>query len=144
MKWATTLLTLMIATGADGREKQAHGLADLRWNYRLILVFAPAPIAAKAVSNLEQYRAELDDRDIAWFVLTEDSLRTNFPKYLEEDFRERLTARYFTPKPAEPAVVLIGKDGTVKSRTSDLDLEATFGLIDRMPMRMEEMRRKRP
>lgn len=40
-------------------------------------------------------------------------------------------------------VLLIGKDGGVKSRSSDLDLEATFGLIDQMPMRREEIRRKR-
>ena len=36
---------------------------------------------------------------------------------------------------------LVGKDGGVKSTGPDLNLEATFGLIDQMPMRKAEMRR---
>ncbi|MGD8347336.1 MAG: DUF4174 domain-containing protein [Lysobacterales bacterium] len=145
MKWTTALLMLMAVTSeAYGAKEPAYNLADLRWNYRVILVFAPEPLAGAAVGNLEQYRAEIDDRDIAWFVLTEDSLRSNFPKRLDDGLHAQLTARYFSPEPKETAVVLIGKDGAVKSRTSDLDLEATFGLIDQMPMRLEEMRSKAP
>ena len=143
MKWTTALLMLMAATGgADGANEPAHGLADLRWNYRVILVFAPKPLADNTVSKLENYRAQIDDRDIAWFVLTKDSLRSNFTGLLKKDLRAQLVKRYFSPEPAATAVVLIGKDGAVKSRTRDLDLEATFGLIDQMPMRVEEMQQK--
>ena len=144
MKWATALLMLMAATSeTDGAKEQAYSLADLRWDYRVILVFAPKALADNAVSNLENHHAEIDERDIAWFVLTEDSLRSNFTGLLETDLRAQLVQRYFSPEPSDTAVVLIGKDGAVKSRTSDLDLEATFGLIDQMPMRRQEMRRQR-
>jgi hypothetical protein len=37
-------------------------------------------------------------------------------------------------------VLLIGKDGGIKSRESSLDLDAIFGRIDGMPMRIREMR----
>lgn len=144
MTWTTALLTLMVATGTDGASEPARTLADLRWNYRVILVFAPKPLADNAVSNLENHHAEIDERDIAWFVLTEDSLRSNFIGLLETDLRAQLVQRYFSPEPSDTAVVLIGKDGAVKSRTRDLDLEATFGLIDQMPMRLEEMRSRAP
>lgn len=40
-------------------------------------------------------------------------------------------------------LILIGKDGTDKLRTEQSVLaDCLFGLIDRMPMRKEEMRRK--
>ena len=47
---------------------------------------------------------------------------------------------FFQPPPVGTAVVLIGKDGFVKSRSADLDLAETFATIDRMPMRRREMR----
>ena len=37
-------------------------------------------------------------------------------------------------------VFLIGKDGGLKERISGLDLDRLFGDIDRMPMRVREMR----
>ncbi|WP_349559152.1 DUF4174 domain-containing protein [Marinobacter sp. NFXS9] len=37
-------------------------------------------------------------------------------------------------------VLLIGKDGGIKSRESSLDLDAVFRRIDAMPMRIREMR----
>ena len=61
---------------------------------------------------------------------------------LDGQLREALMDSYFTPVPTETVVCLIDKDGMLKSRSADLDLEATFGLIDQMPMRRAEMRRK--
>ena len=78
---------------------------------------------------------------MVWFLFANDELHSNYPGDLGNGFREQLLERYFTPAPAETMVVLIGKDGGVKSRSPDLDLEATFGLIDQMPMRKAEMRR---
>ena len=70
------------------------------------------------------------------------ALHTNHTASLDETLRERILERYFTPAPGDTAVLLIGKDGQVKSRSTDLDLEATFGLIDLMPMRRREMQRE--
>ena len=122
-------------------EKPAS-LEDLRWKYRVILVFAREPYISNALQNLDEFKAEIQERDIAWFVLDENALHTNYDGKLEDQLREKLMDSYFTPVPVETAVRLIGKDGTLKSRSSDLNLEATFGLIDRMPMRRAEMRRK--
>ena len=77
---------------------------------------------------------------MVWFVLGEQTLHTNYEGKLEDQLRQALMDSYFTPVPSETAVRLIGKDGSLKSRSSDLDLEATFGLIDQMPMRRAEMR----
>ena len=144
MKFSAILLACMMTVNvnAQASEEKPAGLQDLRWKYRVILIFAREPYISNALSNLDEFKTEIEERDIAWFVLGDNALHTNYDGKLEDQLREELMESYFTPMPAETAVRLIGKDGAVKSRSIDLDLEATFGLIDRMPMRRAEMRRK--
>ena len=137
-----TLITLAMNTGARASEEKPIGLQDLRWKYRVILIFAREPYIYNALSNLDEFKADIEERDIAWFVLGDNTLHTNYKGKLDSQLREELMDSYFTPVPTETAVRLIGKDGMLKSRSADLDLEATFGLIDQMPMRRAEMRRK--
>jgi hypothetical protein len=133
---------MTLSGNADALGQAPAGLAGLRWEHRVILVFAREPAASNALSNLHEFSAEIEDRDIAWFLLGDESLRTNYDGELDEKLREQLTDHYFTPAPAGTEVILIGKDGTLKKRSPDLDLEDLFGLIDQMPMRREEMRLK--
>ena len=134
------MVTLNI--NAQASEEKPASLEDLRWKHRVILIFAREPYLSNALSNLDELKAEIEERDIAWFVLGDNTLHTNYDGKLDDQLREELMDSYFTPVPTETAVRLIGKDGTLKSSSSDLNLEATFGLIDRMPMRREEMRRR--
>ena len=46
----------------------------------------------------------------------------------------------FSVSGEEFQLLLIGKDGGVKKRTSTVSLEEVFSLIDTMPMRRREMR----
>ena len=144
MKFAAILLTCIMTVNVNAQvlEEKPASLEDLRWQYRVILIFARDQYLSNALNNLDEFKAEIEERDIAWFVLDDNMLHTNYDGRLEDNLRQELMDSYFTPLPAETAVRLIGKDGTVKSRSIDLDLEATFGLIDRMPMRRAEMRRK--
>jgi hypothetical protein len=144
MKFPTNLLACLMAVSfnAGALEEKPAGLDDLRWKYRVILVSALEPYRSSALANLDEFAAQIEERDIAWFVLGDDELHTNLQGELAGMLRQQIVDRYFTPVPTETAVLLIGKDGTIKSRSSDLDLEATFGLIDRMPMRQAEMQRK--
>ena len=132
------MVTLNI--NAQASEERPASLEDLRWKHRVILIFAREPYLSNALSNLDELKAEIEERDIAWFVLDDNTLHTNYDGKLDDQLREELMDSYFTPVPTETAVRLIGKDGTLKSSSIDLNLEATFGLIDRMPMRREEMR----
>ena len=142
MKYSAILLACMVTLNIDAQasEEKPASLEDLRWKHRVILIFAREPSLSNALSNLDELKAEIEERDIAWFVLGDNTLHTNYDGELEDQLREELMASYFTPVPTETAVRLIGKDGTLKSSSIDLDLEATFGLIDRMPMRRAEMR----
>jgi len=139
------LLFLCMMNASDDTnagDRTLDDLESLRWQNRVILVYAREPLLGKAIANLEEYAAGIADRDIAWFALDGRALHTNYRGDVAEALQANLLSRYFTPAPADTAVLLIGKDGGVKSRSSDLDLEATFGLIDQMPMRRREMQRK--
>lgn len=144
MKYSAILLACMVTLNisAQASEEKPASLEDLRWKHRVILIFAREPYLSNALSNLDDLKAEIEERDIAWFVLGDNTLHTNYDGKLEDQLREELMASYFTPVPTETAVRLIGKDGTLKSSSIDLNLEATFGLIDQMPMRRAEVRRK--
>ena len=144
MKYPTILLVwlMILSTNAKALEEQPIDLDDLRWKYRIILVSAHEPHTSNALVNLNELAAEIEERDIAWFVLGDDELHTNYKGKLKHTLREQIVDRYFTPVPNETSVLLVGKDGTLKYHSSDLNLEATFGLIDQMPMRREEMQRK--
>jgi hypothetical protein len=144
MKYSTILLacTMTVCINAEALKEKAVGMEELQWQYRVILVFAREPHMSKAIANLEEVAPEIAERDVAWFVLGVNQLHTNYKENLSDEMREQIVDSYFSPLPTETVVLLIGKDGTLKSRSSDLDLEAMFGLIDHMPMRRAEIRQK--
>lgn len=133
---------MMVSLNAKASKEKLVELESLQWKYRVILIFAREPDMSNAISNLQEFKAGIEQRDIAWFVLDDNSLHTNYDGEPGDDLRGQIVGRHFNPLPTGNRVLLIGKDGTVKSRSSDLDLEATFGLIDQMPMRRAEMRRQ--
>lgn len=130
----TVMLSLVVLTayGAD-----MNRLSDYQWKNRVILVQAESG-NTDALDMLQQAQPEIDARDIAWFVKTGSDLVSNqnaVSSSLESDITGVLE-----DNPPEERVLLIGKDGGIKSRESSLDLEAIFGRIDSMPMRVREMR----
>lgn len=140
---AVVAFCLMMTTeDAHTMDKPLENLERLRWEYRLVLVYATGKAADNALSNLEEYAPGIEDRDIAWFLLTDDALSTNYRGALADSLRENLLNSWFKPIPEGSTVLLIGKDGFLKSRSADLDLETTFQTIDSMPMRRQEMQRQ--
>jgi streptogramin lyase len=90
------------------------------------------------IETLRSARAAVDDRDIVWFVNTGANLVSNQDEVsssLENEIKALLDQFR-----SDERVLLIGKDGGMKSREPSLDLDAIFRRIDRMPMRMREMR----
>lgn len=118
-----------------------QGLERFQWENRLILVRAEPAERREIVRWFSDQRAAIEERHIVWFVLEGDVVETNYEGSMPENFAGKLgEANYW--KEAE-TVLLIGKDGGVKSRQETLDLEALFRRIDSMPMRRAEMRQQR-
>jgi len=130
----TVALSLITLTthGAD-----MNRLDDYQWKNRLILVQATSENGGE-IDTLRSARAEIDDRDIVWFVNTGSDVVSNqkaVSSSLETDIKAVLDESRSYGR-----VLLIGKDGGIKSRESSLDLDAIFRRIDGMPMRIREMR----
>ncbi|WP_449284606.1 DUF4174 domain-containing protein [Marinobacter sp. PE14] len=133
----TVVLSLITLTthGAD-----MNRLNDYQWKNRLVLVQATSENGSE-IETLRSARAEIDDRDIVWFVNTGSDVVSNQKAVsgsLESDIKAVLDESRSYGR-----VLLIGKDGGIKSRESSFDLDAIFRRIDAMPMRIREMRTNR-
>jgi hypothetical protein len=124
-----------------GALAQGFDLDGLRWERRPLLVFAPsagAPLAVELGAALGRADVGLFDRDmIVIEVYGDDSARADgasLPSGTAAHLRQR-----FAVAATDELVVLLGKDGGEKLRTTSPDLDAVFSLIDTMPMRRREM-----
>jgi hypothetical protein len=120
-------------------------LNSYRGKNRLLLIFAPS---ASAMSYRQQVRMfahqtpELLDRDMLILYLFEEGPGNIDDIKLAPEIAARLR-RHFEVKSEEFTAILIGKDGRVKFRAdrpvAPIDI---FSLIDIMPARQEELRRR--
>lgn len=117
-----------------------ESLDPLQWENRILLIHADADATASISEQLQQEKAGLNERHIAWFLINHESVQTNHDRTLSPALRGDLLDSLF--ESPDITVVLIGKDGGVKGTYQNLDLEAVFTRIDGMPMRRAEMRRQ--
>ena len=138
------LVMLALASSANA-DAAADFFETFEWHNRLLLVFAPQaddPRLQRQDEVLAAVGAELDDRDMRIIHLrpdapvTVDGIAVATPT-AAEIYRE------FDIDAGEFAVLLIGKDGTLKMKKSEPpSINAVFDLIDSMPMRQLEMQQK--
>ena len=83
----------------------------------------------------------IEERHIVWFVVGE-SIESNSSRPISSSFETSIKALRSRDHQEQPWVYLIGKDGGIKHESQRLDLPLLFSLIDRMPMRQEEMLRQ--
>ena len=119
----------------NNMDKDLKNLEDFKWENRIILV---KENDAEALKQLRESVAAINDRDIIWFRLSDGKIETNYRGKLPQDFGEQLEKEYFGKFKSN--VLLIGKDGGVKSEDEKFDLKKYFELIDSMPMRRQEMK----
>ncbi|UAW99590.1 DUF4174 domain-containing protein [Halopseudomonas nanhaiensis] len=111
-------------------------LSSLQWQNRIIVVHDVGD-AEKAAALLEDNAPGITDRDLIWLVFDGSETRTNYPGSIAPELKAN-TLETYRLEPGQ--VILIGKDGGVKNRLEQVDLEALFADIDAMPMRRNEMR----
>jgi hypothetical protein len=117
-------------------------LASLRHTARPLLIFAPAPNDPQLQIQLRRLHLAapaIVERDVVIIVIPWQSPSPTQAALTSQD---ALAARHrFHIAPTDFTVILIGKDGGEKLRSSKpLTLEKLLDTIDAMPMRQEEMR----
>ncbi len=107
-------------------------LNDFLWLKRPIVVFADTEADPRYILQMELLTARLDalaDRDVVVLTDTDPAAKS--------DIRQKLRPRGFM-------MVLIGKDGGVKLRKpAPWDVREVSRVIDKMPMRQQELRDRR-
>jgi hypothetical protein len=137
MKHLAPILFLAFSTLAHGNElTMLDDLDSLQWKNRIVII-DDAENEEDILALLDNHTAEIDDRDIIWFILKQDRLLTNYSGKISDDFRSKTREKYDIMR---SKVILIGKDGGLKSRYNRFDPGAVFSDIDSMPMRQYEMR----
>jgi hypothetical protein len=128
-----SMLTLMASFTATAQTVYVRNLAELSWNYRVILLNGDA-LPAETLSELSAQNNAINERQIVWLWQQNNKIKSNsmgtFSELTLTQIAQQLTAHN---------VVLIGKDGGVKTQTQNFDLASLFATIDSMPMRRQEM-----
>jgi hypothetical protein len=112
-----------------------HSLSELKWKNRLIMIDAGNDINTYQ-HELSQLDAEINDRDIIWFLLNQSSLSTNYTGRVTDNLTKEVRQKL---QHHNSSVLLMGKDGGVKATQTQLRLNVIFSEIDSMPMRQREL-----
>ena len=115
---------------------QIDHLSELKWEKRIIIIIDDEDF--KFNKRAKKYQKELEERDMSIVFynkgiayLGNKIISNRFSKSVEKKIKDR-KSRY--------SLILVGKDGGVKKKTSTVSLEEVCSLIDTMPMRRREMR----
>ena len=111
-------------------------LREKRDNRRVLLFYGtPSGGLTEQQRKLQSAQAELDDRDMDVITLDASSIATADRQFLVQTYKLNPNVSF--------TGWLIGKDGGVKETyRHPVDPAQLFGLIDKMPMRKIEMRKK--
>jgi hypothetical protein len=116
-------------------------LSDHVWKSRVLLIFAPC----RSNQNYCRFRCDLEfqndgavERDLCLVKIFERGVSYAGHDPLATSAVEQLRDQ-FAVKPGGSAFILVGKDGSVKLRRSQLRVADLFAVIDAMPMRRAEM-----
>ncbi|MFC1713317.1 CIA30 family protein [Candidatus Poribacteria bacterium] len=131
--------------GAYMEREDEVDLDDYKWKNRLLMVFSPSeshPDYKSQKKEIVEKIAQIDERDLVVFEIFEEGENRVSNSTIAHAAGESLREK-FSVKPEEHTVVLMGKDGAEKLRsTGHVPIEEIFSLIDSMPMRQSEIRER--
>ena len=140
LTYITALLILSISTDMISQD-----LSGYQWENRILLILTEDindPEVGKQISEIVSSEDEMTKRKLEFFLITKD--KSYQGKNLDETFNNYNLFRKYKVTTAPYELVLIGLDGGVKERyTEYTPLTGIFGLIDGMPMRKSELRKKK-
>jgi hypothetical protein len=140
-------MTMTVQNPSAQKSRRPAPLLD---NARPVFIFTPThsdPRAAQQLAILYQNRAAAEERQIVTVLEVEGQASATLPqdpgvRLTPQDSDQAAARRRFKVAPGQFTVILAGKDGGEKLRSSQPIPFATLrDTIDSMPMRRQEMRR---
>ena len=139
------LLSFSMAQAGENNSVADLDLDALRWKNRVFLLFSHSESDASFQAQKKglAFGAEgVVERDLVILEITEQGQSRAGNQLLSEKSVQEIRKR-FGLQTGTFQVLLIGKDGGVKLRSSEpVSMKDLFGLIDSMPMRQQEMESK--
>ena len=138
-----TILAAAIVAAAASATARADTMAELRWDKRVVIVFANAgdPGIAEQRQALSGSETALAERDLIAFAVVEGRLEPIYGDPPAGETAKTLRQRYDIAAATPFTALLIGKDGGVKLRqTRPIPAATLQGTIDAMPMRRDGQR----
>ncbi|MGA1802743.1 DUF4174 domain-containing protein [Rhizobium sp. HT1-10] len=135
----TVIIASALAVAAIMASQASATMDELRkyeWKNRVVVLFGGSgdQKLARQVELLRSHEKDLANRDMVVITVIGDEVRPVYGDATGVDARKLRQQAGIEGNAFE--AVLIGKDGGVKLRSSEVVTdEAMFGLIDRMPMR---------
>jgi hypothetical protein len=112
---------------------------DLRWKKRILIILGDNSFKSKQKLILDQVYNGLLERDLIVFGL--ESENDIYNKIKDEEKKKLI--EYYSLNDVN-TIILIGKDGTIKGNwEKNVSTKEVFDLIDSMPMRKVEIRRRK-
>lgn len=111
-------------------------LSDLARHYRLVLLNGDA-LPKETLTTLTANNNAINERQIVWFWREKNQIKTNLFGSLSELSKQQISQHL-----AKYNVILIGKDGGTKLEKREFALTLILQLIDKMPMRQQEILEK--
>ena len=143
------LFLLVVVSMAQAGEKGSVGDLDLdalRWKNRVLVLFSPSESDASFQLQKQGLASSAEgvvDRDLVILEIMEQAQSRAGNQLLSEKSVQAIR-KSFEAHVRTFQVLLIGKDGGVKLRSSEpVSMKDLFGLIDSMPMRQQEMDNKK-
>lgn len=134
------ILLILFAFGSSSQQVEKH-----QWKNRLVLVLTDDVKNSNIDKQLVEFRENLSgmkERKLLVYQITPDKYRLG----LEEGKwkKSETVYRKYKSEDAQTEILLLGLDGGVKLRVSEfLSCKKLFAAIDVMPMRRQEMNRKK-
>jgi len=136
------LLSFSMAQAGENNSVADLDLDALRWKKRVLVLFSPSESDASFQSqkkSLASSAEEVLDRNLMILEIVEQGESRAGNQLLSGKSVQAIRKRLGV-ETGPFQVLLIGKDGGVKLRSSEaVSMKDLFGLIDSMPMRQQEM-----
>jgi len=135
------LFLILIFSFTSCMAQQRPPFADYQWSHRLLLVFAPDLQNEELLeqkANWSQAAEGMEERNLKIWIITHEDIQGEPIPYTASHLYDR-----YQVARTDFEVILIGKDGGIKQRQHQpLMSQTLFAIIDAMPMRRSEMRKK--
>jgi len=144
MKYIKLLFLLLVMNTYSGNSK-AQDFSTHKWENRLVLILVENTDNTNYQKQIEELKNHLDgvkERKIVVYHIFPGKFKVGLS---DEEWQKSETeyGRYKKTN-SQPEIVLLGLDGGVKLRSKEfLSSQKLFETIDAMPMRMQEMKRKK-